>query len=483
MISRQFFKSSLIYSIVGALPYASGFILLFWYTSWLTPQQFGINALYLPLLLFVQIISTFGLDMTAGVLYFDYKQERQRLREYLGTVFTGLIILGSATVLIFLLGGFRFFTWIFKSSDVMVLLPFGIITIFSGVFNGIFKTYSSLLINQQRPERFFWLNITNFIVTIGASLTLLYLFPFTLYGPVLGRLAPAVISASLSWFLLAREYGLSWNTGYVRKIAGYSAPLMAYSLFGWLVSYIDRFIINGIMDDTVSVGVFDIAVKLMLGIELIIAGLVNTINPKIYNIWSVSGKQESTVEVNRYYNVLTAIVLLMIPLFVIVAPMVLPLVIKKEVYYRAFDFLAILGAGYAIRVLFYMFLAPLMFFKKTAVLPRVFAISAIINIGVGILLIRYFGLIGAVWTSFMIKPVQALLMYFECRKIYTFKLNPWKIIYTPIIFILIVFLSESLAPAGLKFKIEIMQFFAAVVLVYFAYRKELVPMIWKFLGR
>ncbi len=129
------------------------------------------------------------------------------------------------------------------------------------------------------------------------------------------------------------------------------------------------------------------------------------------------------------------------------------------------------------------FIVWLMFFKKTAALPRVFMISAIFNVVVGIVLIHYFGLIGAVWTNFMVKPVQALLMFLECRKVYTFKLNAWKIFYTPVIFILVVLISETLAPAHLKFQVEIGQFIVAVLLVYFAYRKELVPLFSRYFNK
>jgi O-antigen/teichoic acid export membrane protein len=74
MITRRFVQSSLIYSIVGALPYTSGFILIFWFTRYLTPAQFGVNVLYLTLMYLVQIIATFGLDMSAAVMYIDYKK-------------------------------------------------------------------------------------------------------------------------------------------------------------------------------------------------------------------------------------------------------------------------------------------------------------------------------------------------------------------------------------------------------------------------
>ncbi|MCX6304728.1 MAG: oligosaccharide flippase family protein [Bacteroidetes bacterium] len=483
MISRSFFKSSIIYSLVGALPYASGFLLLPWFTNYLTPRQFGVNAMYIALMYLIQIISSYGLDMSTGVLYFDYKDDKQKVREFLGTVFIALVMLGGVTFVIFLLGGFRLFNFAFQSGDFIELFPFGLFTIISGVFNSIFKTYSGLLIYQQRPVRFFWLNITNFVLTIGGSLTILYLFPFTMYGPILGRLIPAVVVASASLSMVGREYGLTWNPAYIKKIFAYCTPIIIYSLLTWVVTYVDRFIIARMMGDTTYVGIYDIAVKLVIGLDLVMTGLINTVNPKIYNIWKDKNLQGSNTEINRYYNGITALFLMVIPLFVIIVPLVIPLVIFKPIYYQAFGYLAILAAGYATRVWFYMYLAPLMFFKRTAALPRVFVISAVFNVVVGITLIHYFGIIGAVWTNFMVKPVQALLMYFECRKVYSFKLNAWKIFYTPAIYILAVIISETIAPAGMKFRIEIGQFVVAVILVYFAYRKELIPLARKYMGK
>src|SRR5512138_1575017 len=228
MISRTFLKSSFIYTIVGALPYAAGFLLLPWFTKYLTPEQFGINALYISMMYLIQIISSFGLDLAIGVIYFDHKDHREQMRDALGTAFIGLLIVGAFAFLFFSLGGFRLFTLIFRSGEYMDLMPFGMITVVSAVFNSLFKTYSSLLIYQQRPERFFWLNITNFTINILASLLILYLFPFTLFGPIVGRLIPAIIAASVSAIALSREYGLAWNPHYVKRIFQVSSPLLVY---------------------------------------------------------------------------------------------------------------------------------------------------------------------------------------------------------------------------------------------------------------
>jgi O-antigen/teichoic acid export membrane protein len=483
MISKKFAKSSVIYTAVGALPYASGFLLLPWFTTFLTPAQFGINALYISVMYLVQIISSFGMDMSSVIMHYDFRNDREKLRQFLGTIFILLLISGGFSLIFFSAGGFKLLTWVFDSSAFLDLLPFGMITLLSAVFNSVFKTYSGLLIYLEKPERFFWLNISNFIITIAASLLLLYLFPRTLYGPILGRLIPAIVSASVSLVLLSKEFGILWNSSFVRDIIRVSYPLFMYALLVWVISYIDRFILLGFLKDPTLVGIFDFAVKLVLFLDLIMTGLVNTINPKVYSIWQRDNLKRSTPEVNRYYSGLTAFFLVLVPLFVLVAPMLIPIVIHKAIYFQAFRYIAILSAGYMTRVWFFMYLAPIMFFKKTKVLPRVFLFSAIFEVGTGMLMVNYFGLQGAVWTFFLVKPFQAFLLYLDSRKVFEFSFNRFKIIWLPVIFIAVVITSEMLTPPSYRFIVECGQLVVALLLVWFTYRREIIPLLKERLAR
>jgi O-antigen/teichoic acid export membrane protein len=473
MISKKFIQSSAVYTVVGALPFASGFLLLPWFTHLLTPAQFGVNVLYISLMYLIQIFGSFGLDMSASIMYFDYKDDKYKLRQFIGTIFLGITITGSLTAILFMFGGFHLFNLIFGSADLLTLLPFGIITILSGVFNGVFKTYSSLLIYQQRPARFFWLNIINFGITIGASLGLLYLFPYTLTGPVLGRLLPAVISAGISVVLLSGEYGFDWDRSLIKPIFSVAFPLVIYALLTWIVSYVDRFIILRLSGDPVSVGIFDFAVKLVLFLELFITGLISTINPKVFSIWKEKDINCSTVEVNRYYNALTALLLLLIPAFVMLAPIIIPVVIKKVIYYQSFQFLVILTAGYASRVWFFMYLAPILFFKKTKSLPKVFLMSAVFQIIASTGLIYFFGLMGAVYANFLTKQFQALFMYMESRKIFHFKVNIWKIYVLPVTLVSMLLGSEYFITPDSRLYVQMIQLLTITFLVYLVYRKEL----------
>ncbi|MBE0646312.1 MAG: lipopolysaccharide biosynthesis protein [Bacteroidales bacterium] len=483
MISKKFLQSSLIYSVVGALPYASGFILILWFTRYLTPAQFGLNVLYISLMYFIQIISTFGLDMSAAIMSIDYKDEVGRLKRFIGTVLLGLILIGGMTFILFLFGGFQLFNHVFSKESILILLPFGLFTIISAVLNGVFKTYSSFLIYQQRPVRFFWLNIFNFLMTIGVSLLLLYLYPFTLYGPILGRLIAAVFTSSITFFLIAKEYGFQWERTFFKPIFSFSSPLMLYAILLWTVSYIDRFILLRFLNDPVPVGIYDFGVKIVLLVDLLQVGLVNTINPIIFRIWKDQNLSESTVEVNRYYNGLTAFTLVLIPLLVLLTPIIIPFLISNAIYYQAFGLLAVLAAGYASRIWTFMFMAPLLFFKRTYSLPKVFGYSAIFEVIAAIVLIHFFGLMGAVWVNFLVKPIQAFFLYLEARKVFTFRFNKWKILYLPIIFMVVVLSSEILITDSTRLLFHAGQLLLSCTMIYFIYRKEMVFVVKNVLNK
>ncbi len=183
------------------------------------------------------------------------------------------------------------------------------------------------------------------------------------------------------------------------------------------------------------------------------------------------------MEANRYFNGFTAVTLLIIPVLVIALPLIIPIVVKNKDFYLTFNFLAILFAGYALSGLRAYFWAPLVYFKKTKALPKVFLFSAIFQIIASIGLIYFFGLIGAVWANFLVKPVQVLFMYMESRKVFDYKFNLWKLVYLPIIFIAVVLISESFASNETRLFFEVGQLVVAVVMVYLVYRKEVIPIM------
>ena len=81
MISKKFFKSSLIYSTVGTLPVLSGFVLLFFYTGGiLSTKTYGYLTLHLSFTLLFQSFISFCLESFIGPVIFESKEKPTELK-------------------------------------------------------------------------------------------------------------------------------------------------------------------------------------------------------------------------------------------------------------------------------------------------------------------------------------------------------------------------------------------------------------------
>jgi O-antigen/teichoic acid export membrane protein len=383
-----------------------------------------------------------------------------------------LLIFGGIVVLFSLLAGHFIFSMLFPFGDIP-FYPWGIMTIFTAVFNGFLKTYSSLLINQQKLTRFFWINVLNFFFTIVMSLVLIKAYPNSLNGPIIGRLVPAVISFFTIIYFVIKENKLSYSSELLRSIRSFCPPLFFYSIFIWIITYIDRYILKMFLTDATFVGIFDFAVKCALVIEIIQVGIINAIHPRVYTIWKDNNIRESTPEVNKYYHSFTALSLLLIPIFILIIPILVPYIIKKEIYYESFTYLPIICVGFATRGLFNLFLAPIFFFKKTSVLPKIYVFIAGIQIIMTYFLVKYFGLIGAAWSSFVVKIIQIIFLYFESKKIFNFNFNILKLVYLPLIYVLIVIISNFMLESSNPISVKVFQCIVSYSIVFLVFKREL----------
>ncbi|MFH0893482.1 MAG: oligosaccharide flippase family protein [Bacteroidota bacterium] len=470
MISTKFIKSSLIYSLIGSLPLFSGFILLPFYTNLLSTADFGNLTLYVSITFAVQVLANFGFDSYIGVYYYDCKNDKQKLKDNIGTVVASLVIIGAGLTLISLFLGEPLFNVLFRDSS-LSFFPYGLMSVLTGIFNSFFRTYANLLVNQQKPERFFWVNSFNFAITILISLAGIFLYPYTLIGPMWGRLLSGVLIFILALYFFIHEFGFRIKKELFKTILNFCLPLLAYSALLWIVNYIDRFIINDYFNPT-EVAIYDFGLKCIIVVDFFQNGLTAAIYPKVFDIWVNNTSRTSTVEVNRYFSGFTAVSILLIPFVIFIMPLALPAIITNKDFYIAFGFLPLLAVQFVFRGLMSMYLAPVYFYKKTKVLPIVFFIAAVLQVGLGIFLIRQLGIMGAVWTLVIIKPVQVLLLYFASNRYYHFKINLLKFILLPLLFsafIVAIYFLPLFTQPHLN-NLAILAF--SVIIVSIAYRNE-----------
>ncbi|MEI6123809.1 MAG: polysaccharide biosynthesis C-terminal domain-containing protein [Bacteroidota bacterium] len=484
MISKSFIKSSFIYSFIGALPLASSFILFPFYTIYLSKTDVGLLAMYLVFTALFQIILNFGLDNYIPISYVNNKDNIQKQKQTISSSVTLLLLVGIFFTILFFFTGeyvFKLFDPLFKNkSEAFQFFPWGFFCVLTAFFNSVFKSYTNLLINQQRPMRFFWCNITNFVLTIGISLTGIYLYPHTLIGPMYGRLLSGLGIFVIAIILFSKEFGFRFHKFHLKEIWTFCYPMAIYFLILWVLANVDKYILLYYTDAS-TVAILAAAMYCTQILDFFQNGLSSAIFPKIYNIWNQTKVTKSTIEVNRYYNGLTFASITVLPVFLLLIPFAIILFIKDQSYYACFYILPILTIAFITRGLHSMFYTPLLYFKKTKSIPKVFFISAIFQIILNIVLIKYFGIMGVAITIFVVKIIQTVLLYFESRKIFTFKFNLAKQILLPVVYLASVLILFPFTTDHNRVYINLIQLLIVLIFSYSVFKTDIDAMIQRYI--
>lgn len=475
MISGKLIKSSAIYTVIGALPLVSGFFLLIFYTNYLTKTDYGALVLYIGFTGFIQILANMGLDAYIGISYFDHRHEPDLLRDRLGHILGFLLIWGLIILLINSVLGDNIFSLVFSSNN-MTFYPYGLMSVITAFTGSYFKTFTNLLINQERVQLFMWVNIAHFVMIITFSLTGLFLFPFTLIGPMWGRFLSGTGIFILASIFLRNDARITIPGGEnLKAILRFSLPLLVFLLMSWSIANIYPFIMEHHMP-LHDVAIFGLAIQFTLLVEFILNGLSSAIIPKVFGMIKEHDLTGSNPEINKFFSGFNAVSLLIIPASTFFIPLILPIFINKD-YETSFLFLSALNIGFASRGLYNYFLTPIYLFKKTNVLPLIYLITAIIQIGSALLLIKFCGIWGAVAANLLTKIVQNLVLYLASRKFFDYHFNAFKFIWLPLLVTMLILASEYFITRNNLHYIRLLQMLITYLLVWIFYRAEVAALV------
>ncbi len=449
-------------------------VLLIPYTENLSVSLYGEFAIYISFALLVQILMNFGIDTYLSVHYYDHKDDPAQLKKFLAEITGAIFIIGIVLTLLFLIAGDFLFSLVFQNesgSSHISFFPYGLMSVVTAFFNAFYRTYVNLQVFGDKAIKYFWFAVFNFVVTVLISVIGIYVYPQTLIGPMWGRFLSGVLIFALSFYYVMKEFGVQFNTSVFPALRNYCLPVFIFSLLTWVLGYINNFILNHFAS-TADVGVYDFALKCTTIVEFAALGLLSSVNPQVYQIWKNKKLKESSKEENRYHHVFSMANMLIIALNILLLPFVIHLFVKNEGFYESIKYLPVLLVSFIFRGTFNLLMNPIYYFKKTNVLPRIFSISALIQIGSGILLVNYFGIWGAVWSYFLVKPIQLIFVWMESRKYFTFRFNSIKIIVMPLLYCIAVIFLFQFTSYSLLIK-NIAQMVFAVLLIFIVYRNEI----------
>jgi len=475
LVSPSFLKSSLIYTISGALPLASGFVLLPLYTNHLSTSNYGLLALAIGASVLFQAFFSFSLDSVLYLNHHKIKNSESQLKQFYGSVLSASLLLASILTLFVGIGSGWLFPSIFKEGGKEISY-LGYTALVSGFFTAFTRLYSHILMLHDKPWSHLTLNGIGFVLTLLFTVIGVNEYPDTVWGAMGGRVFAFGLIFLASICLYIRRYPPKVDYKIIRAMLNDALPIFLYTIILSLTANADVFILNQYLTKA-EVGLFDLAIKLSIAVDFIMNAMWNSSLPQVTASLESIKNRRSTPLFNSYFHLLTLLLVVVSVGTLIVFPPIVKLLVTNPSYHHALQWLPLSVASYSFRVLASYFLVTLFYYKKNLRLVYLYLILLAIKFVLSPFMASHWGVTGLFGSMYLFRLAEVVLLYLAGRDIFTYNPNVIKLIGLPIL------LWISSIVIFLIFDLRVLNFalifseMSILVLVIFVYRMELISWV------
>jgi O-antigen/teichoic acid export membrane protein len=402
---RTLGANSAIYVATNLLQKCATFLLMPLYTRYLDPTAYGTFAIVTAVNGFLSIAFTLGLTAAVTRFYFEYQEDPATLAQFWGSILTFIMLLSVGLGAVLLLVGEQLLRPFIGNVAFWPYVALGVITTF---FQPFFSAFLMLLQTRNQATRYAVISLANFLVTTGLTVTFVVVLRWGATGALLATMITAVTFFGLSLYLLRSQltFGLKWQL--LREAFAYSLPQVPHSLASQTTAMADRLILNSKLGSAAA-GLYSVGGMISMAVEVAAFG-VN----RAYVPLSMSALKSGDLLQLARLRVIGSLVVggfcLVGAGISVFGPEIVRLLAAPAFAGAAavIPLLIFVGVGSAI----YYVLVSVLFFDRKAVklLPLCTLSAALLNVGLAMLLIPAFGLMGAAVASLLAQVLATILV-------------------------------------------------------------------------
>ena len=417
LLSNSLIKDSFIYTVFNGINGLIPFLLLPVLTSYLTPNEYGLVALYKTNLLL--IYPFIGLCMGFYIDKNFFKVSKNYLAKKIGNILIiQVFLLLFFTILFYLISLFYDLSFIGFQIHWLFIIPLA-------CFLFSFNEYNLIILrNQSKALGYGYWQILHTIINLSLSLFFIISLSYGWEGRALG-IVIAQIVIGLASFKSMKNSGyikVQFDKNEIKEILSLCLPLVLHGLATYIIFQSNFYFIKMNVGLT-SVGIFSVALAFSSIMGMIKDGLAKTINPWIYKNLNVSSNiYLFKIKITKLFAVLS----LALIVFNIIITGFSKLVIKyflDEKYIEASNLVFILITAISLYVLYGILCSFFVHFSKTNLLSKITVFTALISLGLNYILTLKFGLIGSCYALLLAMTFQLITTFYFCTKFFPFSLT------------------------------------------------------------
>jgi O-antigen/teichoic acid export membrane protein len=402
-------KSLSIYGFTIFFNAAISFVTFSLVTHHLTEVDYGIINLYSATIVFLSPFIAIGVQFILGVDFFKMSEDVFS-RHFTNAIsipviscffFTLLILVGHSYIENFLRIDFFF----------ALLIPFACLLT---IYNDVILT----LIRDKGNHRLFSLySISKNIVEIALTILFVVMLSLKWQGRLSSSIAVLCLMLAVAIFLVKRWklYTGVFNKDAIKKIFITGLPFVPERLAIFVLGFSDRFFIN-FYEGTGDVGLYSAGAQIAMIVSMGTLTLSNVFYPTIY-------KSLAQTEVD--YAKLRKIILVYIGIASFIA---LSVILATPLFFKYFigprfnpgkQYAIFLTIGLFFWAVYNVFIAFLLSLRKNNLIMSISIFGMIVSLSINLFFVRWFGALGATYTSMIVHFIMAVTTIYFVNKYYS----------------------------------------------------------------
>lgn len=404
-LTKTLSKNSSIYILNSFLQNGIYVLFLPIYTHYLVPSEYGIVSLTSTIGSWLGIFFSFSLDVALYRKYFNYKDNENELKIFLGTIFITVLVLTLSGSIFLLLFGHFIFNVIAKN---IAFYPYVMLVIITAGFQPFFSLFQTLLQLQNKPLHYSLISIFSLLGRI--SLTLLFFTKIKTMpacAPLLANMMITILCTIYAFLAFRKKIVWKVRINFLKDSFAYSLPVLPHTMLVTARPIIDKLVLNAFVSIS-AVGIFNIGFQFGSLILLIVTGFSNAYIPLLYNAMKDENK-EQLLEL-RNMGILISIVYLLSAIGISLFSNELIHIFTAKAYDQSRTIISFIAFAFAIYGIGQIFTNTISYYNKgMRIIPFVTAFSVLLSVTLNIYFVKRLGLNGACFAIIINYSIIAVL--------------------------------------------------------------------------
>lgn len=387
----KLFKNTIVYGTQDVLEMAIGFFLIPVYTAFLSPDEYGIISLMTLLISVLTTLYLTGQHGAAVRFYHQYRDLIEEQKKYFGSILIFLLVIPLFFSFLLILWGNTLFDIVFKE---VAFLPYGMLAVVTAYFAVVTRLQKSFWIASESTQKYVGFAVGKFLL----SMLLIIFFVVFLKWGAYGKLLGGVIAGGIFWliavFLLFRFIIVNISVKNLKDSLDYGLPLIPHMLAGTILTLSDRYMLE-IFTDLTQVGLYSLGYKLGSIALFMTAAFDKAWSPFFFTFADRKDAKNLFPKVATYIFCFSIFLTFLLSLFA----EEIVIVLADPKYYEAYKVIPIVALGVLLKCFYFIPVKAIFYHKKTKIIPLLTGLAALVNIGLNLLFIPLYGIIGAAWAT------------------------------------------------------------------------------------